>query len=88
MSDTSVPPTVLITYPLPEEALQIARARAQVDLHTQTTSLGRDHLIARLKGRRGLICLITDLIDDAPSLLPAPTSAWYPTWPSGSTMWT
>jgi glyoxylate reductase len=31
----------------------------------QTTSLTRGDLIARLKGHSGLICLITDLIDDA-----------------------
>src|SRR5262245_32113373 len=56
---------MLITYPLEEEALEIARARAQVDIHTATTSLSRGDLIARLRGRRGLVCLITDLIDDA-----------------------
>jgi glyoxylate reductase len=65
MPHASVPPTVLITYPLPEEAVKIARARAQVDIHMKTTHLIRGDLITRLKGHRGLICLITDLIDDA-----------------------
>ena len=65
MPDSAVRPAVLITYPLAEEAVRMARTRAQVDIHTQTTSLGRGDLMARLKGRQGLICLITDIIDDA-----------------------
>jgi len=36
-----------------------------VDLNTGTDPLGRNELIARLKGRQGLVCLITDLVDDA-----------------------
>jgi glyoxylate reductase len=63
MSDPSSRPAVLISYPLPEEAVRIARTRAQVDVHTGTDPLTREQLIARLKGRQGLICLITDLID-------------------------
>jgi hypothetical protein len=44
MPDASVLPTVLITYPLPEEAVKLARTRAQVDIHMQTTSLIRGDL--------------------------------------------
>src|SRR5262245_25639401 len=54
--------SVLITYPLPEEALEIARRRARVDVHTAPTPLGRRDLITRLKGCRGLVCLIIDAI--------------------------
>ena len=57
-------PSILITYPLPEAAVQMARARAQVDIHGETKPLGRSELLARLRGRQGLICLITELIDD------------------------
>ncbi len=64
MSEATGRPAVLISYPLPEEAVQMARARAQVDLHTGTDPLKRNELVARLKGRQGLICLITDLVDD------------------------
>ncbi len=64
MPDTSGRPAILISYPLPDEALHLARARAQVDIHTETSPLSRGELMARLKGRQGLICLITDLIDD------------------------
>ena len=36
-----------------------------MDLHEADNPLGRTELIARLKGRQGLICLITDAIDAA-----------------------
>jgi len=68
MPDSTGPkgsPSVFISYPPPEEALQAARARAQIDVHPETTVLWHEALIARLKGRQGLICLITDIIDDA-----------------------
>ena len=42
-----------------------------VDLHEADKPLGRTELIARLKGRQGLICLITDAID-APLLAACP----------------
>jgi len=65
MPEAPVHRSVLVTYPLPEEAVRMARARAHVEIHTQTTSLSRDDLIARLRGCHGLICLITDVIDEA-----------------------
>ncbi len=64
MSDASRRPAIFISYPLPEEALEIARARADVDVHTGTDLLGREELIARLKGRQGLVSLITDIVDE------------------------
>jgi glyoxylate reductase len=42
-----------------------------VDLHEGDRPLGRTELIARLKGRQGLVCLITDAID-APLLAACP----------------
>jgi glyoxylate reductase len=42
-----------------------------VDLHEADRPLGRTELIARLKGRQGLVCLITDAID-APLLAACP----------------
>ncbi len=65
MVDNRRLPSILISYPLPEPAVARARARAQVDIHTDTTILPRSDLMARLKGRQGLICLITEVIDDA-----------------------
>jgi glyoxylate reductase len=65
MPGASGRPAILISYPLPEQAIQQARARADVDLHTEIDSLRREDLLARLKGRQGLVCLISDVIDDA-----------------------
>jgi len=64
MTDHSRRPAIFISYPLPEEAVELARARAAVDVNTSTDPLAHDQLIARLKGRQGLISLITDTIDE------------------------
>ncbi|OGK94237.1 MAG: D-glycerate dehydrogenase [Candidatus Rokubacteria bacterium RIFCSPHIGHO2_02_FULL_69_13] len=58
-----MPPRILITRSLPPEAMSLARARAAVDLHPGPHSLPRADLIARLKDKAGLVCLITDTID-------------------------
>ncbi len=64
-------PSILISRILPEEAVAQARRRAVVDVHEGDHPLGRVELIARLKGRQGLVCLITDVID-APLLASCP----------------
>jgi glyoxylate reductase len=64
-------PSILISRLLPEEAVARARSRAVVDLHEADKPLGRADLIVRLKGRQGLVCLITDVID-APLLAACP----------------
>jgi glyoxylate reductase len=63
--------SILISRLLPEEAVARARSRAMVDLHEADQPLGPAELIARLKGRQGLVCLITDTID-APLLAACP----------------
>ena len=64
MTDGSARPSVLISRILPDEAIERARSRAQVDVHTGQSPLPKAELIARLKGRQGLVCLITDQVDD------------------------
>lgn len=71
MASPTPKPSILISRILPEEALARARSRAVVDLHEADKPLGRTELIARLKGRQGLVCLITDVID-APLLAACP----------------
>jgi glyoxylate reductase len=63
MSEADPRPTVLISRPLPEEAINLARSRASVDLHTGSRPLTKAELIARLRGRQGLVCQITDTVD-------------------------
>jgi glyoxylate reductase len=55
----------LISRALPEEVVARARSRADVDLHAGDKPLSKTELIARLKGREGLVCLITDTIDSS-----------------------
>ncbi len=55
--------TILVSRALPEEAIALARSRADVDLHTGDRPLSKADLKARLRDRRGLVCLITDTID-------------------------
>jgi glyoxylate reductase len=64
MTDASIGPAILISRTLPDEALRLARSRTQVDVHGGDAPLPKAQLMARLKGRHGLICLITDQIDD------------------------
>ena len=64
MTHASVGPAILISRTLPEGALRLARSRAQVDVHDEDAPLQKTQLIDRLKARHGLICLITDQIDD------------------------
>jgi len=64
-------PSVLISRVLPEEAVARARSRVVVDLHEADRPLAPAELKSRLKGRQGLVCLITDAID-APLLAACP----------------
>lgn len=64
MAEVSRAPSVLISRMLPEEAIRRAAARASVDVHGGESPLPKTELAARLQGRQGLICLITDVIDD------------------------
>jgi len=49
---------------LPDEAVRLARSRAHVDIHDGEAPLPKPALMARLKGCQGLICLVTDHVDD------------------------
>src|SRR5262245_38083856 len=64
MLDRQGRPSILISYPLPDEAIRIARSRAAVDLHTGHDPMTRQDLLARLEGRQGLVALITEIIDE------------------------
>ena len=56
-------PAILISRVLPDEAIALARQGAAVDLHAGEAPLPKPELIARLKDKDGLVCLITDRID-------------------------
>ena len=58
-------PRVMISRALPEEVIARARSRADVDLHAGDKPLSKTELMARVKDREGLVCLITDTIDSS-----------------------
>lgn len=58
-------PRILISRPISDEAVRLARSRSDVDLYAGDRPLPRDELIARLRGRTGLVCQITDIVDAA-----------------------
>ncbi|HYE92266.1 MAG TPA: D-glycerate dehydrogenase [Terriglobales bacterium] len=55
---------ILISRGLSEEALPLIPKDMTVDLNGHEQSLTRQELLARLRGKHGLICQITDTIDD------------------------
>mgnify|MGYP001558389584 FL=1 len=57
-------PTVLISQMIPEEVVRLAEGVCEIDLHPESHPLPKEELIARLKNKEGLVCLLTDLIDD------------------------
>ena len=59
-----MPKSILISRGLSPEALTIVPKDVTVDLNGHELALSRQALLARLKGKQGLICQITDTIDD------------------------
>jgi glyoxylate reductase len=55
---------VVISRHLPAEALELARARGTVRLHPEDRRLTREELAAALRDAEGLVCLLTDTVDD------------------------
>jgi glyoxylate reductase len=58
-------PAVLISRLLPEPAVQLARSRAEVDAYAKDAPMPRAELLERLTGKQGLICVISEVIDEA-----------------------
>jgi len=59
-----MPKSILISRGLSPEALTLIPEDVAVDLNGHERPLGRQDLLARLQGKQGLICQITDTIDD------------------------
>jgi len=57
--------SILISRGLSEEALPLIPGNVTVDLNGHEQPLSPADLLARLRGKQGLICQITDTIDDA-----------------------
>src|SRR5499426_4672997 len=64
MSSLDSRPSILITRALPPVAVARARDRADVVFHDVDAPLPRAELLRRLQGRQGLVCVITDTVDE------------------------
>jgi glyoxylate reductase len=58
-------PAILISRLLPEPAVALARSRAVVDAYPKDAAMPRPELLKRLGDKQGLICVISELIDQA-----------------------
>ena len=58
-----VSPPVLVTQRLPGAALARLEAACTVDLHAERGALPTPALRARVRGKHGLVCLVTDAVD-------------------------
>jgi glyoxylate reductase len=65
MTPASETHSVLISRLLPEPAVALARSRASVDAYDQDAPMPRGELLKRLADRQGLICVISETIDQA-----------------------
>src|SRR5262245_21789709 len=63
MSSATENPALLISRLLPEPAVALARSRASVDAYDQDAPMPRSELLKRLADRHGLICVISEAID-------------------------
>jgi glyoxylate reductase len=59
-----MPKSILISRGLSQEALALIPKDIQVDLNGHEQPLSRQDLLIRVRGKAGLICQITDTIDD------------------------
>jgi glyoxylate reductase len=58
-------PSILISRLLPEAAVRLARSRAEVDAYAHDRPMPRVELLERLAGKDGLVCVISETIDEA-----------------------
>ncbi len=57
-------PKVFVTRKLPEKALKIIRAECEMEINPYDRIISREELIEGVKDKDGLLCLLTDRIDE------------------------
>ena len=58
-------PAILVTKRLPAAALKRLDASCDVDLNEGTASLSHEEIVSRVRGKQGLLSIVTDTIDRA-----------------------
>ncbi len=56
-------PTVLVTRRIPASVVARLEERCDVEVHTGDHPIGREDLVARLRDKDGLMCLLTERVD-------------------------
>ena len=60
-----MPPSVLVTRRIPAAVLSLLESTCDIDLHAEPIGLSPQALQERVRGKAGLVCLVTDRIDRA-----------------------
>ena len=58
-------PKILATRPLFEEARRILQEKCQVEYWSEPGRISREELLGRARDKQGLVCLLTERIDEA-----------------------
>jgi len=58
-------PKILATRPLFEEARRILQEKCQVEYWREPARISREELLARVRDKQGLVCLLTERVDEA-----------------------
>ncbi len=55
---------ILVTGNLPAEVMDPLREKYEVEAHAEDRPMERQQLLSRIGDRDGLLCMITDAVDD------------------------
>lgn len=56
-------PNIYVTRMIPQEGIDLLKAHRNVEVNGEDRPLKRDELLKKVKGRDGILCLLTDRID-------------------------
>jgi lactate dehydrogenase-like 2-hydroxyacid dehydrogenase len=57
-------PKVFVSRAIPQAAIDLLNRDTDLELNEKDKPLGKGELIRRIQGKEGLVCLITDIVDD------------------------
>jgi D-3-phosphoglycerate dehydrogenase len=56
--------TVYITRRIPQPAIDLLKSECDVDINPEDTAVAQTELLTKVKGKNGILCLLTDTIDE------------------------
>lgn len=57
-------PKVFVSRVIPQPALDLLEDHTAVEINAEDKPLNKGEMISRIKDKQGLVCLLTDMIDD------------------------